>query len=99
MGVIQKLLAMILCGVLCRNVYALPAYVSDIADDMVRFTDCVAEQDWYWEPADGWNVWDNAELVMFDNFTPENPYDDVIVTPCKVLYGDDVTYVKGEMRK
>ena len=90
MGVIQKLI----CGILVAispHLYAMPAYVSDIADDMVRFTDCVTEHDWYWEPANGWDMWDNAELVMFDNFTPDYPYDDVIVTPTKTVYEIDVT--------
>ena len=96
----MRILTKVVCGILIAlsaHLYAMPAYVSDITDDMVRFTDCVAEHDWYWEPAGDWKMYDNADLVMFDNFTPENPYDDVIVTPTKTAYEIYVTIeLKGE---
>lgn len=96
MGIIAK----IICGILVAissHLYGMPAYVSDIADDMVRFTDYVNEHDWYWEHAGDWKIWDDADLVMFDCFTPENPYDDVIVTPTKTVYETYVTEMKGEV--
>lgn len=95
MGIITKILCMILVAI-SPHLYGMPAYVSDIADDMVRFTDYAEEHDWYWEPAKGWKIWDDADLVMFDAFTPENPYDDMIVTPTKMVYGNNVTITKGE---
>ena len=85
MGIIRK----IICGILVAlsaHIYTLPAYVSDKAEGLVRFTDYYAENDWYAEDNGTWNLYDDADLILFDNFTAENPYDDVIVSMRKVTY-------------
>lgn len=76
----QKMIALFLCGILARNLYAMPCYVSEIDTqyDMVCFTDLYSGNDWWMEEAEDWCVDDCANLVMFDMFTAEI-YDDVII--------------------
>ena len=76
----QKILMILLCGILSRHLYAMPCYVSEIDTeyDMVCFTDYATGHDWWQDGCEDWQVGDECNLVMFDNFTAEVT-DDVIV--------------------
>jgi len=77
----QKLIALFLCGILARHLYAMPCYVSEIdnTEDMVRFMDFATEHDWWWDHVEDWQEGDSANLVMFDFMTEDNRLDDVII--------------------
>lgn len=77
----QKILMILLCGILSRHLYAMPCYVAEIDEqyDLVCFCDYAYEDDWWWDGVEDWQEGDGANLVMFDNFTPEDKYDDVII--------------------
>lgn len=76
----QKILTLLLCGILSRNLYAMPCYVSEIDTEygMVCFTDYATGHDWWQDGAEDWQEGDSANLVMFD-FMTETIYDDVII--------------------
>lgn len=80
----QKLIALFLCGILARNLYAMPAYVAEERHDegIVVFVDYNTQNKWvYNDPEDRWHYRDTALIIMFDNFTAENYEDDIIVNP------------------
>ena len=76
----QKLIALFLCGILSRHLYAMPCYVSEVdhAENMVCFTDYATGHDWWQDGVEMWEQYDGANLVMFDMLT-EKQYDDVII--------------------
>lgn len=95
----QKILMILLCGILSRHLYAMPCYVSEIdhAEDMVCFTDYATGHDWWQDGIGVWEIYDGANLVMFDMMTPENRYDDRIL---RATYNrtDEYRKMKGEKR-
>ena len=91
----MKLLALILCGIMARNLYALPCYVAEISDDMVCFAD-YAGNGWWQDGTEGWELGDGANLVMFDNFTAEYKYDDIIIRATYDRPGY-VEYLRGDV--
>ena len=76
----RKIMIMLLCGVLARNIYAMPCYVSEIdtESDIVCFTDYATGNDWWQDGQEDWHEGDGANLVMFDSMT-ENYMDDAII--------------------
>ena len=75
----RKLLALILCGILARNMYANLTTVVELDRD----ADVVTCEDynghlWEFYGCEDWCEGDLCNLVMFDNFTAEVT-DDVIV--------------------
>ena len=93
----QKLIALILCGIMAEHLYAMPCYVAEVDNtyDMVCFTDYATGHDWWQDGAEDWQEGDSANLVMFDNFTAENRYDDVIIRATYDRPDLDVEYVRG----
>lgn len=67
-------------SILSGNLYGMYAYVSEIdtENDMVRFTSYLSEHDFWWEGCGNLELYDDAELVMFDWFT-ESWEDDQII--------------------
>jgi len=93
----QKLIALFLCGILSRHLYAMPCYVAEVDHtyDMVCFTDYATGHDWWQDGAEDWCEGDSANLVMFDNFTAENRYDDVIIRATYDRQDLYVEYMRG----
>lgn len=92
----QKILMILLCGILSRNLYAMPCYVSEIDTeyDMVCFTDFATGHNWWWDHVEDWQEGDSANLVMWDYMT-EIIYDDVIIRATYDRPDLYVEYMKG----
>ena len=77
----QKFILWLLCGILSQHLYAMPCYVAEVDEqyDLVCFCDYAYEDDWWQDGCEDWQEGDGANLVMFDNFTPEDKYDDIII--------------------
>ena len=75
----QKLLALLLCGVLAQNTYANLTKVTNVDHDthIVTCRDFNGHE-WQFDEDDEWHKGDLCNLVMFDNGT-EEIYDDVII--------------------
>ena len=73
----MKLIALILCG-LMMHFYASPAYVSDIANGEVCYTDFATGNDWWESTAENRKLYEEVTLYMCDNNTAEIT-DDIIV--------------------
>ena len=95
----QKLIALFLCGILSRHLYAMPCYVAEVehAENMVCFTDYATGHDWWQDGVGMFEQYDGANLVMFDMMTPENRYDDMIL---RATYNrtDEYRKMKGELK-
>ena len=74
----MKLLAIIMCGILAQHLYAMPCYVSDIANGQVCYTDFATENDWWESTAENRKLYSEVTLYMCDNNTAEIT-DDIIV--------------------
>ena len=73
----MKLIALILCGILA-HFYPMSAYVSDIANGEVCYTDFATENDWWESTAENHELYEEVTLLMCDNNTAEIT-DDIIV--------------------
>lgn len=73
----MKFLALILCGIM-MHFYANPAYVSDIANGEVCYTDFATGNDWWESTAENHELYEEVTLYMCDNGTAEIT-DDIIV--------------------
>ena len=77
----QKILMILLCGIMARHLYAMPCYVSEVDTeyDMVCFTDYATGHDWWQDGCEDWQEGDSANLVMWDYMTENYRLDDVII--------------------
>ena len=77
----QKILMILLCGILSRHLYAMPCYVAEVdhAENMVCFCDYVTGHDWWQDGCEDWQEGDGANLVMWDYMTENYRLDDVII--------------------
>ena len=92
----QKILMMLLCGIIARHLYAMPCYVSEIDTeyDMVCFTDLATGHNWWQDHVEDWQEGDSANLVMWD-FMTETIYDDMIIRATYDRPDLDVEYMRG----
>lgn len=95
---IAILFILAILSVISSNLYGMLAYVSDVdtENNMVRFTSYLSEHDFWIEGVEDWELYDDAELVMFDWFT-ESWTDDQILRATYFRWEDlPKSYVRGE---